>query len=94
MTCLRLDRQPSARAEVANTAHAGLGPARSNRGTPACGVGHERFRIAWDRSEASGRDRIEILRFAELGMSGLDLEQAAVRLPGESPSKIFGKDYR
>ena len=94
MTCLRLDRLPSVRAEGANTAHAGLGPARSNRGSPACGVGHERFRIARDRSEASGRDRFEDLRFAELGMSGSDLEQAAVRLPGESPSKIFSKDYR
>ena len=94
MTWHRLDWHSSARAEVTNTVPAGLGPARSNRGSPACGVGHERFRIAWDRSEASGRDRIEDLRFAELGMSGFDLEQAAVRLPGESPSKIFSKDYR
>ena len=94
MICLRLDHLPSARAGVANTAHAGLGPARSNRGTPACGVGHERFRIAWDRSEASGRDRIKELRFAELGMSDSDLVQVAVRHPGESPSKILSKDYR
>ena len=94
MTWHRLDWHSSARAEVTNSAHAGLGPARSNRGSPAFGVGYERFRIARGCSEASGRDRIEELRFAELGMSDSDLVQVAVRHPGESPSKIFSKDYR
>ena len=84
MTCHRLGRQLSARAEVTIPHMRGSDPrdefdevrfaelgmsgselpgiaarvrARSNRRTPACRVGHERFRLGTGDSVASGRDQ-------------------------------------